>query len=94
MEQFLHRGGEVEKVPRGHSALGPMGASPLLSNRLFSEPRTSRTLVPEVVAAIEGRRRANLKRKPQPRRSRLPKPRRKIIYDDFGEPLRSVWVDE
>ena len=23
-----------------------------------------------------------------------PKPRRKTIYDDFGEPLRKVWVDE
>ena len=34
------------------------------------------------------------KRKPQRKRSRLPQPRRKIIHDDFGEPLRKVWVDD
>ena len=53
-----------------------------------------RTLVPEVVAAIEERRKALLKRTPKGRRQRSPQPRRKVIYDDFGEPLRKVWIDE
>ncbi len=94
-ERFLKRGGRVERVPQGTSGKDP-GEPPLfLNRRLFVEPRTQRTLVPEVIAAIEERRRQQrLKRKPTRKRSRLPKPRRKIIYDDFGEPLRKVWVDE
>jgi hypothetical protein len=51
-------------------------------------------LVPEVVAAIEERRKAMLKRTPQRKRSRLPKTRKKTIYDDFGEPLRRVWIED
>lgn len=93
-ERFLKRGGEVENVPRGLSGKDPGEAPMFLNRRLFVEPRTSRTLVPEVVAAIEARRQERFKRKPERKRSRLPKPRRKIIYDDFGEPLRKVWVDE
>lgn len=92
--RFLERGGHVENVPQGLSGKDP-GAPPLfLNRRLFIEPKTSRTLVPEVVAAIEARRQQRFKRKPERKRSRLPQPRRKIIYDDFGEPLRKVWVDD
>ncbi len=94
MEKFLDQGGHVEEIPRGRSAAGPMGPPPLMTNRLFNEPRAERTLVPEVIAAIEERRNQRLKRKPAAKRSRLPKPRRKTIYDDFGEPVRKVWIEE
>ncbi len=94
MEKFLDGGGRIEEVPRGRSAAGPMGPPPFMTNRLFTEPRSERTLVPEVVAAIEERRKQMLKRKPVTKRTRLPKPRRKTIYDDFGEPIRKVWVDD
>jgi len=93
-ERFLSRGGNVETVPRGKSGKDPSDAPLFLSKRLFLEPRAKRTLVPEVVAAIEERRKALLKRTPKRKRSRLPQPRRKIIYDDFGEPLRRVWIEE
>ncbi len=93
-ERFLSRGGRVENIPRGKSGKDPLDAPLFLSRRLFIEPRAERTLVPEVVAAIEERRKAMLKRTPQRKRSRLPQPRKKIIYDDFGEPLRRVWVEE
>ncbi len=93
-KRFLEGGGEVDRIPRGISGKDP-GEPPLfLNRRLFVEPRTQRTLVPEVVAAIEARRKEKFKRSPQRKRSRLPQPRRKVIYDDFGEPLRKVWVDE
>ncbi len=92
--RFLRDGGRVEEVPRGASGKDPSDPPLFLNRRLFVEPRASRTLVPEVVAAIEERRRAQLKRTPSRKRSRLPSPRRKIIYDDFGEPLRKVWVEE
>jgi SutA RNAP-binding domain len=93
-EAFLQQGGEVKSIPQGTSGTDPGGKPPYLSRRLFVEPRATRTLVPEVVAAIEERRKALLKRTPKPKRSRLPRPRRKTIYDDFGEPLRRVWIEE
>ena len=93
-ERFLSHGGHVENIPQGVSGKDPGDPPVFLNRRLFVEPRAERTLVPEVVAAIEARRQEQLKRKPTRKRSRLPKPRRKTIYDDFREPLRKVWVDE
>jgi hypothetical protein len=93
MQQFLHSGGEVNNVPVGVSAWEP-GTRPPPARPLFAEPPADRTPVPEVVATIEARREA-LKQERKPaaqRRSR--RPRKKLIYDDFGEPLRHVWVDD
>ena len=92
--RFLEKGGEVDRVPTGQSGKDPLDAPLYLNRRLFLEPKTQRTHVPEVVAAIEERRKNRLKRNSGPKRSRLPKPRRKVIYDDFGEPLRKVWTDD
>jgi hypothetical protein len=94
MARFLREGGSVQKIPRGQSGREPGEKPPQATRGLFSEPPATRTLVPEVVAAIEERRRALLKRTPQPKRKRRPEPRRKTIYDDFGEPLRRVWVED
>lgn len=94
IQHFLQQGGEVEAVPQGMSGKDPLAAPLYLTRRLFLEPRVERTLVPEVVAAIEQRRKALLKRNPGPKRSRRPQPRRKTLYDDFGEPLRRVWVED
>lgn len=93
-EAFLRKGGQVKAIPPGTSGTPSDSAPPSVTRRLFVEPRAERTLVPEVVAAIEQRRKAALKRSPSRKRSRLPRPRRKVIYDDFGEPLRRVWVDD
>lgn len=95
--RFLARGGEVEAVPQGTSGKDPLAAPLYLTRRLFLEPRSERTLVPEVVAAIEARRRALLKRggtSAKTRNKRRNLPRRKVVYDDFGEPLRRIWVEE
>lgn len=92
-ERFLKKGGAVNEIPQGLSGKDPGDPPIFLNRRLFVEPRTPRTLVPEVVAAIEARRQQKYRPKPQPKR-RLPRPRRKVIYDDFGEPLRRVWTDE
>ena len=93
-EKFLKQGGRVENVPTGISGKDPGDPPLFLNRRLFVEPRPTRTLVPEVVAASEARRKEQMKRKPTPKRSRLPRPRRKVIYDDFGEPMRRVWIEE
>jgi len=92
-ERFLRQGGRVDEIPQGMSGKEPGDPPLFLSRRLFIEPRTSRTLVPEVVAAIEARRRETYRRKPALKR-KVSRPRRKIIYDDFGEPLRRIWLDD
>lgn len=93
MEQFLKKGGSVDEIPQGISGNTPGEPPAFVSQRLFIEPKTTRTLVPEVVAAIESRRREKYRPKSKAK-SRLPRPRRKIIYDDFGEPLRKVWTED
>ena len=93
-ERFLSRGGQVENVPQGLSGRDPGEPTLHLNRRLFVEPRGSRTLVPEVVAAIEARRKQKPVRKPSRPARRVSKPRKKTIYDDFGEPLRRVWIDD
>ncbi|MCB1843915.1 MAG: hypothetical protein KDI09_13205 [Halioglobus sp.] len=93
-ERFLRHGGEVKEIPLGESGKNPDDPPLFLNRRLFVEPRTERTLVPEVVAAIEARRLEKRNRKPQRATRRAPRRQRKILYDDFGEPLRQVWVEE
>jgi hypothetical protein len=93
-ERFLRQGGRVDEIPQGRSGKEPGDPPLFLSRRLFIEPRAPRTLVPEVVAAIEARRRDKYRRKPALKRNKVPRPRRKIIYDDFGEPLRRIWLDD
>ncbi len=94
VESFLEQGGSVQRIPQGISGKEPGDPPVYLNRRLFVEPRTERTQIPEVIAAIDARRKEQRKRTPERKRSRKPQPRRKIIYDDFGEPLRKVWVED
>ena len=91
---FLDGGGLVKKIPQGISGREDGATMMMPSRNLFIEPSVERTPIPEVVAAIEARRKSALKRSPTPKTSRLPRRRQKTIYDDFGEPLRKVWVDD
>jgi hypothetical protein len=92
--RYLDLGGEVAEVPQGATGNDPQKASSFSSGGLFAQPRSTRTFVPEVVAAIEERRSQRFKSRAAPKRTRPPKPRQKVLYDDFGEPIRTVWVDE
>jgi|SRR5690606_20125571 len=88
LKEFLHQGGAVKTVPQGVSGRENTG-EPLKS--IFSgQTSEDRTLVPEVVAAIEARRKPALTSKAV----RRPRPKKKIILDDFGQPLRWEWVEE
>jgi hypothetical protein len=91
-QRFLNGGGAVTEVPTGTSAWQP-GERPPPSQPLFTQPRSERTPLNDVVAALEERRALKRSRR-EVKRSRKPAPRRKIIYDDFGEPLRQVWADD
>ena len=89
IDTFLTEGGQIAVVDRGVSGREDHQQ---LQKPLFTEPRASRTLVNDLIARIESRRRAP--RRPATRRATSRRPRVKVIYDDFGEPIRKVWVDE
>ncbi len=87
IRQYLDNGGHVNEVPRGLS--GRMDASGPLVALFEGVSHEDRTPLPDVVAAIEARK------KPAPLlKPKRPKPRKKVILDDFGQPLRWEWVEE
>jgi hypothetical protein len=86
IDNFLAVGGSVNEVPRGLSGR-PLANAPLIG--LFEgQKQEDRTPLPEVVAAIEARK------KPHSTSRHKPRPKKKIILDDFGQPLRWEWVEE
>ncbi|MDE0841571.1 MAG: hypothetical protein OSA42_05195 [Porticoccaceae bacterium] len=89
-EEFLSRGGEIKQHIAGESAeqAGQPRSRPVF---VSGELPQGRTYLNEVVSAIDSR-----KKKAKPPVSVKPRkrPRKKIIYDDFGEPLREVWVED
>jgi len=87
MERYLSKGGEIKEIPRGVSGTDPVHGKGH-QTVLFNGPRQpQRTDLSQVAATIDAR-------KHKPRRQRLThRPTRKLIYDDFGEPLRWVWHD-
>ena len=89
---FLKKGGEVAPIQRGLSGrINPDG--PIKTDLIDTkQPKEGRTYVPEVIAAMDARR--NVKATPPKAKSQQSRRRKKVIYDDFGEPLREIWVDE
>lgn len=90
VEDFLLHGGAVTEVPRGASGLqdGRYG-QPVA----FDKPREERTPVSDVLKVIDQRREEQRKTH-KPAAPKKPKrPRKKVIYDDFGEPVRVVWEE-
>ena len=88
INNYTYKGGEIEHIPTGVS--GRVNPHESIKTPLFNEPKADRTPVPEVVAALDSRRR----QKSSHKKTGKPIPKEKIIYDDFGEPLRKVWVDQ
>lgn len=87
IHEFLDKGGHVNEVPRGLSGR-PDANGPLIS--IFDgNSQEGRTPLPDVVAAIEARKKPQASQKPKKLR-----PRKKVILDDFGQPLRWEWVEE
>ena len=90
---YLEQGGAVERVDRGISGHDSSEGPVKPRGSLFNEPRSERTLVPEVVAALEARRRPA---RPAARKapSRTKEAKKIPVYDDFGEIVRWVWSDQ
>ena len=87
VDQYLNKGGEVREFQRGESGL----VNGKLNDRSsgFEQRKQKRTpLIDELKAMIERKK---------PAGSAMPvkssRPKKKIIYDDFGEPIREVWIE-
>jgi hypothetical protein len=89
MQDFLAGGGAVDDIPRGISGRNPGDPPVKPKSEFFEKSAETRTYVPEIIAALEER-----KKKPAPPKKRVKKPRKVMLYDDFGEPLRWIWKDE
>jgi hypothetical protein len=89
-EEFLDKGGEIKKCLQGET--GEPADQPRAKSVFVSpSPIKNRTYVNDMVAKIDERKRKKPAKKPSKTSKR---PIKKVIYDDFGEPLREVWVDE
>ena len=86
VSQYLTEGGEVQEFQRGESGL----VNGKLDDRSsgFEQGKQQRTPLGDVLNAVDERKKSG---KPAPVKPR--RPQKKIIYDDFGEPIREVWVD-
>jgi hypothetical protein len=90
IEQYLEKGGEVHEFERVESGL----VNGRYNEQAMSfEKRQERTPVPDVLRAIDERREARRKPQRKSETKRQSGPKKKVIYDDFGEPLRVVWED-
>ena len=86
MESYLSDGGAVETVPVGTS--GNTANVNLFRVATNFEPKKERTLVTDVIKDLDLRK----KHKSVPIK-KLRSPRKKLITDDFGEPIRWIWSD-
>lgn len=86
VQNFIKHGGQVQELPRGATGLVD-GRYQALG---FDRRPESRTDVTDVLKTIDQRR--EQQRKPKtPMRATNKKPKKKVIYDDFGDPIRIVW---
>lgn len=84
IQQYLNQGGAVEDVPRGQSGCEN-------NHNPFSQYSTDRSVqgrtpLAHVVKTLEERK--------HPATPAKKRPKRRLIKDDFGEPLRWVWVED
>lgn len=89
IEDYLRRGGEVHSFARGESGLVDGRYN---EHAMAFDKRQERTPVPEVLKAIDDRRESRKKTHRKPA-IKAKGPKKKVIYDDFGEPLRVIWEE-
>lgn len=84
VECFLSKGGSIKDIKQGASGK-ELGASINRAFPLNPEPH-EHTLLTKEMRALDARKQ---QRKHPPKKNK--KPKKRIIYDDFGEPVREVW---
>lgn len=87
INRFLNTGGKIEHVEKGVSGK-EIGVNLNQSTMTFEgNGQQTRTPLTDEIKALEARKN---KKSVQPA-TPTNKPRKRIIYDDFGEPLREIW---
>lgn len=89
IDDFLKQGGAVQEMPHGASGLVDGRYGQALTFEGGSEQRTP---VNDALKNINQRKKQN-RVKSAARPATPKKPRKKVIYDDFGEPVRVVWEE-
>jgi hypothetical protein len=89
---YLKDGGEIRAVPQGVSAVDE--AVSAIHTPIFTGKPQQRTPVNDVIDTLNRRREAQLKLSPKTGRRPKAAPKKEIVYDDFGEPIRVVYRDE
>ena len=87
IQKYLNTGGEVKEIPNGISG-NTLNAN-LFKSSAQIEPKSPRTPLTEVVKTLEARKSGSDK-KPEVSNK---KPQKKLIVDDFGDPVRWVWEE-
>jgi len=88
--EFLSLGGEIKKHSAGET--GEPADKPRARAAFVSgEPPKTRTYINDVVLALDRRK---TKKAPSKATKASKRPIKKIIYDDFGEPIREIWSTE
>lgn len=82
--RFLSKGGDVKEIESGTSGIDD-NRNLFAHNSNFT-PKETRTPLNGVLRELDARKKATSLRASKPR-----KPYKKMILDDFGEPVRWVW---
>lgn len=91
VDQFIKHGGKIQEVEMGETGLIDGRYNTHRSGQ--SAPKAQeRTPVHGLLAQIDARRKSSKQKTSKNLRARTQK--KKIIYDDFGEPVRTIWTDE
>lgn len=88
IEAFLKSGGKINEIPKGVS--GNINNHNPFNLAESSKKGIDRTPLDEVVKNIEARK----DKKKQPTRNKNFRRRKKLLTDDFGQPLRWIWEDQ
>jgi hypothetical protein len=91
MDEFLNKGKNVAEIPRGVSSRDGADKPLRADTWQMDSSKGNWTYLPEVVDSLEKRRQTKAVK---PEVKKLKRPKKVLMYDDFGEPLRWVWVDE
>ncbi len=86
INRFIQTGGHIEDVASGVS--GRETNHPPHYPTPLNPDKQERTPLTKEIQALEAR-----KQKPKQQKTAPKKPKKRVITDDFGEPLRWVWED-
>ena len=81
IDEYINKGGDINRVARGVS--GHENNNPPQQFTYIPNENQTRTDISFLLKTIDARKQRPIKKQG--------KPKKRLIYDDFGEPLRWVW---